>query len=82
MTLANIAAMRLHNRHLTHPDLQTPADVVRWFGAVQARSTPAVIAKVGKVLEKTLRGGRQCTRQELYMALNDAGITTGRQGTE
>src|SRR5512143_3285372 len=39
MTLKNsdIAAQRLHNQHLTRPDFEAPADVVRWFGAVQAQ---------------------------------------------
>ncbi len=33
----DIAAQRLNSHHLSHPDFGSPADVVRWFGAVQAQ---------------------------------------------
>src|SRR5947209_13249366 len=38
-TLINtdIANRRLYNQYLSHPDFETPAAVVRWFGAVQAQ---------------------------------------------
>ena len=47
MTLADIAALRLHNQRLAHPDLKTPADVVRWFGAVQAQDFPGALYAIG-----------------------------------
>lgn len=37
MTAVDIAAQRLNSQHLSHPDLGSAADVVRWFGAVQAQ---------------------------------------------
>lgn len=36
MTITDIANQRLHNQHLLEP-LKQPADVVRWFGAMQAQ---------------------------------------------
>src|SRR5947209_8146448 len=37
MDIADIVNRRLYNQHLTRPDFATPAEVVRWFGAVQAQ---------------------------------------------
>ena len=37
MTNENIAQQRLSNHHLTSATFEKPADVVRWFGAVQAQ---------------------------------------------
>jgi hypothetical protein len=33
----DIAQLRLHNQHIARTRLKSPADVVRWFGAVQAQ---------------------------------------------
>jgi hypothetical protein len=48
----------------------------------KAELTPRILAQAGKVLANRMSGGRQCTRQELYAVLNEAGIQTGMQGTE
>src|SRR5579859_3590760 len=37
MTKLNIAQQRLHNQHITQPTLEEPAELVKWFGAVQAQ---------------------------------------------
>src|SRR5438045_2382402 len=47
MTDPDIAHRRLYNQHLTHPDFQSPGDVVRWFGAVQAQDFPASLYAIG-----------------------------------
>ncbi|MFL5732171.1 MAG: winged helix DNA-binding domain-containing protein [Chloroflexia bacterium] len=41
MTTNQIAHQRLHNQHIAGPGFSTPADVVRWLGAVQAQDYPA-----------------------------------------
>ncbi|MGH2502524.1 MAG: winged helix DNA-binding domain-containing protein, partial [Ktedonobacterales bacterium] len=40
MLTTDIAHRRLLNQRLSRPDLATPAEVVRWFGAVQAQELP------------------------------------------
>lgn len=37
MNSSDVIAHRLHNQKLTSPDFNEPADLVRWFGAVQAQ---------------------------------------------
>ncbi len=37
MPTFNIAHLRLHNQRLSESELKKPADVVKWFGAVQAQ---------------------------------------------
>ncbi len=37
MTTSEIAHQRLHNQHLSSPDFEKPAEVVKWMGAVQAQ---------------------------------------------
>lgn len=41
MSLARIAGQRLENQRLTRPGPRDPADLVAWFGAVQAQDYPA-----------------------------------------
>ena len=41
MPSLNILANRLHNQHIAEPVFETPAEVVRWLGAVQAQDYPA-----------------------------------------
>ncbi|RAK02359.1 winged helix DNA-binding protein [Larkinella arboricola] len=41
MTLSDITRYRLYNQQLTQTGFQTPAEVVSWFGAVQAQDHPA-----------------------------------------
>ena len=41
MDRLDLVAQRLHNQRLSSPDLQKPAEVVRWFGAVQAQDFEA-----------------------------------------
>jgi hypothetical protein len=40
MMTTDIAQRRLLNQRLAQPDLATPAEVVRWFGAMQAQELP------------------------------------------
>lgn len=147
MINSDITHQRLYNQHLSRPDFETPADVVRWFGAVQAQDfmgslyaiglrmptateqlvekaiadktivrswpmrgtihfmppedarwmlkllahrqtirytgmyrksglTAEIIARAGEVFAKSLQGGKQLIRKELYAALAEAGIAT------
>ncbi|MFC5412093.1 winged helix DNA-binding domain-containing protein [Larkinella bovis] len=41
MTLSDITRFRLYNQQLTQTRFSTPAEVVAWFGAVQAQEHPA-----------------------------------------
>ncbi len=58
MTNADIAAQRLRNQHLSHPNLASPAEVVRWFGALQAQdyygSLYAIGLRLPRATEKTI----------------------------
>lgn len=47
MTDTAIAQQRLFHQRLTRPDLATPAEVVRWLGAVQAQEFPGALYGVG-----------------------------------
>jgi len=47
MTNADIVHQRLHNQHLAGAPLATPAEVVRWLGAVQAQDYLAAQWAVG-----------------------------------
>jgi len=47
MTVSDIVQRRLDNQHLSRPDLATPADVVRWFGAVQAQDLFSSLYAIG-----------------------------------
>jgi hypothetical protein len=63
----DIATQRLHSQHLARPDFRTPADVVRWFGAVQAQDYLGSLYAVGL----RLREGTQATVEK---AIADARI--------
>lgn len=41
MNSSDVLALRLHNQKLSSPDFDKPADVVRWFGAMQAQDFQA-----------------------------------------
>lgn len=43
LTKAQIAVQRLDTQRLVEPAFSTPAEVVRWFGAVQAQEYPACL---------------------------------------
>ena len=47
MKPSDIARLRLDNQRLTHPSFTTPAEVVRWFGAVQSQDLPASLYAIG-----------------------------------
>lgn len=47
MTISDIAHQRLANQHLSRPDFGTPAEVVRWFGAVQAQDFLGALYAIG-----------------------------------
>ena len=44
----NIASQRMHNQHITHHPLATPAEVVAWLGAVQAQDYAGATWGVGQ----------------------------------
>jgi hypothetical protein len=43
----DIARQRLQTQHITGPGFATPADVVKWFGAVQAQDYPGALWALG-----------------------------------
>jgi hypothetical protein len=47
MRTPDLAFQRLHAQHLLKPDFDSPADVVRWFGAVQAQDFLASLYAIG-----------------------------------
>ncbi len=47
MPALDIAAQRLISQRLSQPDLGTPAEVVRWFGAVQAQDYHGSLYAIG-----------------------------------
>lgn len=47
MRSPDLAIQRLHAQHLLKPDVDSPADVVRWFGAVQAQDFPSALYAIG-----------------------------------
>lgn len=51
----DIAHRRLHTQHLTGTPFQTPKDVVRWLGAVQAQDYPAAQWALGLRLDDGAR---------------------------
>lgn len=149
----DITGLRLRTQRISQPEGKTPAEVVRWFGAVQAQDlmaslwavglrmrmtvteadversiadksvirswpmrgtihlmpaedarwmvrllaprldaklagnyrraelTPEVLKRAGDIIAKTL-AGNQCTRAEVYAALNAAGIETTGHNSE
>ena len=68
MPVAELLAQRLHNQKLIQSHLSTPADVVRWLGAVQAQDFPT--AKWA--LSMRVRGGLQDL--DVEQAFNDGAI--------
>jgi hypothetical protein len=48
MTRSDIAQQRLRNQHLVSPTFTTPADVVKWFGAMQAQDYAGAKWTVGQ----------------------------------
>lgn len=47
MKRSDIARLRLQNQQLVDPSLTTPAEVVRWFGAVQSQDLAASLYAIG-----------------------------------
>ncbi|HKO11458.1 MAG TPA: crosslink repair DNA glycosylase YcaQ family protein, partial [Acidobacteriaceae bacterium] len=47
MKLSDIARLRLDHQRLTQPSFTTPAEVVRWFGAVQSQDLLASLYAIG-----------------------------------
>lgn len=47
MKRSDVARLRLYNQQLVDPSLTTPADVVRWFGAVQSQDLAASLYAIG-----------------------------------
>ncbi len=68
MPVAELLAQRLHNQKLIKPVKSTPAEIVRWMGAVQAQDFPA--AKWA--LSMRARGGLQ--DHDVEQAFNDGAI--------
>jgi len=47
MKRSDIARLRLDNQRLTRSSFTTPAEVVRWFGAIQSQDLPASLYAIG-----------------------------------
>lgn len=47
MKLSDVARLRLANQRLTGSGLAGPAEVVRWFGAIQSQDLPASLYAIG-----------------------------------
>jgi len=47
MKRSDIARRRLDNQRLTHPSFTTPAEVVRWFGAIQSQDLRGSLYAIG-----------------------------------
>ncbi|WP_117210748.1 winged helix DNA-binding domain-containing protein [Allorhizocola rhizosphaerae] len=54
MTALDITRLRLRSQRLSPPEGKTPADVVRWFGAIQSQDLPASLWAVGQRMAKTV----------------------------
>lgn len=63
MTLSDIAHIRLQNQQLVRPRFSSPAELVRWFGAVQSQDLPASLWAVGMRLNKP------CTEAHIEQAI-------------
>jgi hypothetical protein len=64
----NITGLRLQSQRITRPEGRTPADVVRWLGAVQAQDLPASLWAVG------LRMGKAVTEVDVERAIADRSV--------
>jgi len=64
----NITGLRLRSQRISRPEGRTPADVVRWFGAVQAQDLPASMWAVG------LRMGKPATEADVERAITDKSV--------
>lgn len=67
MATSSLLSQRLHNQRLSTPEFETPADVVRWFGAVQAQDFQAAKWALGLRM-------RAATDTSLEMAFNKGQI--------
>lgn len=68
MTLLDIARLRLLNQQIAHSECKTPADVVRWLGAVQAQDLLGSLWAIG------LRLPRPVTEADIEQAIADKTI--------
>src|SRR5262245_9678995 len=64
----DITGLRLQSQRISRPEGRTPADVVRWFGAIQAQDLPASLWAVG------LRMGKAVTESEVEQAIADKSV--------
>lgn len=67
MTLQDIAAIRLHNHHLTNPDFKSPEEAVKWLGAVQAQEYLGGLLSIGMRMTKA-------TESEVELSVNEGKI--------
>jgi DNA glycosylase AlkZ-like len=67
MRKSDIARLRLDHQRLTRPSFTTPADVVRWFGAVQSQDLAASLCAIGLRM-------RHATEAQVEQALADRSI--------
>jgi len=64
----NITGLRLQSQRISRPEGTTPADLVRWFGAVQAQDLPASLWAVG------LRMSKAVTESDVEQAIADKSV--------
>lgn len=67
----NLTQRRLLNQRLARPDLATPAEVVRWFGAVQAQELPGANYAIAL---RTFDHAPAATEQTIEQAIADRSI--------
>lgn len=67
MKTVDVASQRLLSHHLARPDFRTPAQVVRWYGAVQAQDYLGSLYAIGLRL-------RSATEATVEMAIADKSI--------
>ncbi|HEX3661666.1 MAG TPA: winged helix DNA-binding domain-containing protein [Acidobacteriaceae bacterium] len=67
MTRQQLIRLRLHNQRLTGPSFTNPADVVRWFGAVQSQDLKGSLCAIGLRM-------RHATETRVEQALADRSI--------
>ena len=56
MKTPDLSAQRLRTHHLLKPDFESPAEVVRWFGAVQAQDYFGSLYAIGLRLPRATEG--------------------------
>src|SRR5688572_12439663 len=68
MTASDLTRYRLHNQQLINAQFDTPAEVVAWFGAVQAQDFPGSFWTIGQRMKSSVQ------EADVEEAVNDRSI--------